>query len=645
MPDFICELRNLQVLEAEFSALSALPQSIGELAQLEELNVSANALTALPKSLGKLTQLKRLRAYSNVLTGLPESLGSLARLIVLDVSHNELATLPEFVNRLMRLQQLSISSNQLTALPEFLGQLALLVRLDVSENKLTELPQSLGRLARLLVLDVSHNQLSGLPDSLSRLRSLQQLSLHGNEALGIPAEILGPTVEEMMRGPDIRAAAPASILEYYFRTRGGRRALNEAKLILVGRGGVGKTCLIKRLLYNTFDEQEHETPGIDIQPWEIEVADGDHVRLHVWDFGGQRILHGTHQFFLTERTLYLLVLSGREDSATQDAEYWLQLIRSFGGNSKVIIALNKSRQHPFDVNRGLLLEKYPFIADFVKTDCKDPALGLEELRDLIFTQTDALEHRKTAFPAEWFSIKERLAGMNENFVTWEQYQEICRRLGETSVNAQRELAKFLHILGIALHYADDPRLQDTRVLKPTWVTDGIYTLLRAVQREKSGGILYPADIGRALDSTNYPGEKHDFLLRLLERFQLCFRLPGNPERYLVAELLGENQPDIKNDAGRSGIGVPLPIRSLAGRIAAALHRANACAQRGESRFAVAYRCRLGTRWLSCSRARRCAGAPGGYSHHWRGADEARPTRDHPRKVRRAASRFEGPCRG
>src|SRR5262249_12093289 len=147
--------------------------------------------------------------------------------------------------------------------------------------------------------------------------------------------------------------------------------LNEAKLILVGRGGVGKTSLIKRLVHDTFDEGEPETPGVNIQPWELKMPDGDTVRLHVWDFGGQRILHGTHQFFLTERTLYLLVLSGREDSATQDAEYWLQLIRSFGENSRVIIALNKSTKHPFDLNRGLLLEKYPFIADFVKTDCQD----------------------------------------------------------------------------------------------------------------------------------------------------------------------------------------------------------------------------------------------------------------------------------
>ena len=68
-----------------------------------------------------------------------------------------------------------------------------------------------------------------------------------------------------------------------------------------------------------FDPKRKETPGIEIHTWPLKHG-GETVRLHVWDFGGQEILHATHQFFLTERTLYLLVLTGREGKATEDAE-------------------------------------------------------------------------------------------------------------------------------------------------------------------------------------------------------------------------------------------------------------------------------------------------------------------------------------
>ncbi len=539
---------NARELDLSDLELAKLPEALGQLTQLQHLDVSVNRLTALPEALGQLTQLQHLDGSVNQLTALPEALGQLTQLQHLYVFVNRLTALPEALGQLARLQHLAVSVNPLTALPEALGQLTQLQHLAVSDNQLTALPEALGQLTQLQHLAVSDNQLTALPKSLRQLKNLKGLYLHANPVLGLPPEVLGPDIRRVRSNKE-KPANPAEILEYYFRTRGGSRPLNEAKLILVGYGQAGKTCLIKRMLYNTFNQQEPETPGIEIQPWQVKVPSGDDVRLHVWDFGGQEILHATHQFFLTERTVYLLVLNGRTgqgDRATLDAEYWLQLIRSFGGNSRVIVALNKWRQNPFDVNRGLLLEKYPFIADIVKTECDEPKFGLGELKDAILRETDALEHRKVKFPAGWFAIKERLAKMSEkdeNVVTWEAYQKICGNLGEHDPQAQRNLAKFLHILGIALNYADDPRLRDTHVLNPRWVTEGIYTLLRVGQKGNRAGVLARTDLAAVLDSRNYPADCYDFLLRLMEKFQLCFELRAGSGRYLVPELLGENQPD------------------------------------------------------------------------------------------------------
>ncbi len=575
LPAELGQLTKLQYLDVSGNQLTTLPESVGQLKQLREFEGSSNKLEALPESLGQLTRLRTLDLSGNWLGGLPESVSRLKRLEYFDVSDNRLSKLPEklgnlaqlqYLNvgfnpllrvlsdslgRLTRLEYLGVSMNSLTALPESLRQLSVLRCLDISGNLLSSLPESFSALSELRYLFSANNELTSLPMALrARLSALEVLDLNGNEALGLPPEILGPSTysTHWQRQPlkitlHPPLPPPAAIVDYYFRVRRSRRPLNEAKLIIVGRGGVGKTCLIKRMLHNTFNEREPETPGIEIQPWQVTLAEGDAVRLHVWDFGGQEILHATHQFFLTERTLYLLVLSGREGNPTQDAEYWLQLIRSFGGDSPVIIALNKSVQYRFDVNRELLLEKYPVIAGFVQTDCED-ASGIQKLKDLIRDRTEALEHRKVAFPADWFEIKERLSGMTENFVTWDQYQEICRSQGEQDPEAQRQLATFLHILGIALNYRDDPRLKETHVLNPRWVTEGIYTLLRAGQKQWREGVLTRADLPTVLDEERYPKFRHAFLLHLMERFQLCFRLPGKDERYLVPELLGENQPDL-----------------------------------------------------------------------------------------------------
>jgi internalin A len=86
------------------------------------------------------------------------------------------------------------------------------------------------------------------------------------------------------------------------------------------------------------------------------------------------------------------------------------------------------------------------------------------------------------------------------------------------------------------------------VLNPRWVTEGIYTILRAGQKGNCNGALAKSDLITMLDSKHYPQDTHDFLLRLMEKFQLCFKLPLHLNYFdcwLVPELLNETQPEIK----------------------------------------------------------------------------------------------------
>jgi internalin A len=537
LPESLGQLTELRELYLNGNQLAALPESLGQLAQLRILDFSNNQLTVLPESLGYLSQLQCLALNYNQVTVLPESLGQLAQLQYLALTGNQLTALPESLGQLAQLQYLALTGNQLTALPESLGQLAQLQDLYLSGNQLTALPESLGQLAQLRELYVNGNQLSELPDSLRNLTSLKQLFLHGNDALGMPLEVLGPTGKEITR--EKQFAKPADILEYYFRVRRGRRPLNEAKLILVGRGAVGKTSIVNRLVYGIFKD-EKKTEGINITEWKLRLTGKEEVRLNIWDFGGQEIMHATHQFFLTQRSLYLLVLNGREGGEDADAEYWLKLIESFGGDSPVIVVLNKIKEHPFDVNRRALQQKYP-IREIIKTDCAD-GTGIEELRSAIERETDRLEDLRKAFPAGWFDIKDQLASMKDNYVSFERYREICREHGEMDEKAQQDLSGFLHRLGIVLNYRDDPRLQDTHVLSPHWVTNGIYKILNSEKLEKKKGEIRLNDLAKVLDKTEYPATMRRFIFDLMKKFELCFSFPEDDTHYLIPELLDKQQP-------------------------------------------------------------------------------------------------------
>jgi internalin A len=283
-----------------------------------------------------------------------------------------------------------------------------------------------------------------------------------------------------------------------FLTRGGSHPLNEAKLILVGRGGVGKTCVVNRLVRDRFDSNEKKSDGIRITRWNVRLSATDEVRLHIWDFGGQEIMHSTHQVFLSQRSLYLLVLTGREGGEDADAEYWLQLIESFGGESPVIVVLNKIKEQHFDLNRRALQQRYPSIRDFVATDCGHEKAGLDKLDAVIRRETEQLEGLRDSFPASWFKIKDRLASMKENYLSFERYRELCENMGEQDSDAQERLAGYLHKLGLALNFKDDPRLRDTHVLNPHWITNGIYTILNAESLAKQKGIIRLTKFGELL---------------------------------------------------------------------------------------------------------------------------------------------------
>ncbi len=107
------------------------------------------------------------------------------------------------------------------------------------------------------MLDLSKNQLTALPPEIGKLTDLQRLYLNSNQLPEIPPEIMA------------RSNQPSALVSYYFdqvdaSRKGESRPLNEAKMVLVGEPKVGKTCLRKRLLHDTFAPQEPMTLGIDI---------------------------------------------------------------------------------------------------------------------------------------------------------------------------------------------------------------------------------------------------------------------------------------------------------------------------------------------------------------------------------------------
>lgn len=538
LPPQIGQLTTLNALNLSSNQLTKLPPQIKRLVALKSLDVSNNKLTSLPPVASRLESLTSLSLDGNRISSLPKLIGDLKGLKLLSLDSNKLGLLPSEIGRLRALGTLSLNDNKLSSLPPEIGQLAELTHLALNRNRLNLLPSEIGKLTGLQTLLLERNALKQLPRVLLKLSRLRELALNGNGALRLPPELLGPgrTV-----GSESGASSPRAILDFYFsREFEGAEAMREVRLLLVGRGRVGKTSLLKALRSEQPDKHEPETPGITVRRLDIACPQGGAIG-HVWDFGGQEFLHGTHQIFLAERCVYLLVLEGRSSNWEAETDYWLRFIQSFGGSSPVIVVLGKYVEHPFSVDRFRLQERCPQIVGFVEIDSFD-GLGIPKLQELLAQTVDGMKDVWLGVPKSWHAVKQQLTDMPQSFLEYRDYQALCDELGVSDEEKQDSLAQTLHRLGIALNFRDHHRLRQTSVLKPEWVTEAIYGLLRYVQKRDCAGVLERAWVKEALDQATYPVDKHRFVIELMERFEVAFQLEGT-QKWLIPELLREEQPE------------------------------------------------------------------------------------------------------
>lgn len=458
---------------------------------------------------------------------------------LLDLSHLNIKEVPPSLRRLTEIELLDLGFNPIERLPSWITELQGLKAIGLVRSRVRSLPSEIGKLRGLRGLGLGLTPLESLPPSIKEL-PLQYLFLRGNKNLRLPRSILERPAGEILR--------------YYFEAKKGD-PLGELKLLVVGRGGAGKTTLVKRLAGEKPNKKELETHSISIRELMLSCQKGQ-VRTRAWDFGGQEILHSTHQFFLTERSLYLLVLEPRSGLAQRDAEYWLKLIEMQGGGSPVIIAMNWSNGRPWRVDEVKLRRKFPFIVGFLSTDGLNGD-GVDELRRLLIQVVDdRMKEVWLPFPTRWRQIKDCVASMRENFLTYSQFIKLCISFGEDDPPAQSDLAGILHALGLALYFGNDPRLHDTRVLNPGWVTGGVYAVIRAPTVATNNGQLAVEDMPVVLSEAqnqnvikivDYPPESHRFILELMRAFQLCYaseETAGRPSRFLVPELLPEFEPEM-----------------------------------------------------------------------------------------------------
>ncbi|PZO19892.1 MAG: hypothetical protein DCF25_07770, partial [Leptolyngbya foveolarum] len=509
---FLSKLTGLTTLNLSNNGITDC-SFLSELAGLTTLNLSSNRITDC-SFLRELAGLTMLNLSNNRITDW-SFLSKLMELTTLDLRYNRIADC-SFLSELTELTTLNLRYNRIMDW-SFLSELTGLTTLDLSDNRITEIPKRLAE-GRMAV-------------EVDNLSASSYINLYNNSIEAPPLEIV--------------RQGNVAILSYYDQlTIQGQDHLYEAKMLIVGEGEAGKTTLSQKILTPNCPllHVDDRTRGISIKTHIFTCPDKDspeHERdfhLNIWDFGGQEIYHYTHRFFLSKRSLYVLVADNRKDDT--DFNYWLNIIEQFADSSPLIIVLNEKGDIQRTCNRAELRSRYPdSIKEILsvnfktheepdKTKANDRLKGINTLVSHIQHCAQNLPHIGEPVPARWVDVRQSIKTDSRNYIYREQFDELCQDQDITAPTDINTLLGYFHDLGILLHFAASPFLRDRVILKPTWATNAVYRIFDDDRIKAKAGRFTRQDCADIWQDPQYR-HMHDVLIELMKNFRLIYET--NPD--------------------------------------------------------------------------------------------------------------------
>jgi len=212
-------------------------------------------------------------------------------------------------------------------------------RKDFTNEVATHVPWE--SLNSLTSIDLRNCSLKSIPIGIAKLdpNVLTSLRFEGNPLVGFHRSLV-----------ESRASPRDIIVNIQESLKGGVVAFNEMKVMVVGEPAVGKTTMLK-ILYgqNTQELLAHPcvaTDGIDLGEITLEG-----YRLMFWDFAGQEVYRYTHQLFLSDNAVCLVMfrLTTVDEEAHQQLIYWMDSVLQRAPNSTCLLIGTCAQNFPKDV--------------------------------------------------------------------------------------------------------------------------------------------------------------------------------------------------------------------------------------------------------------------------------------------------------
>ena len=390
-------------------------------------------------------------------------------------------------------------------------------------------------------LDLSNCGLTELPKGFCCLdeHKVVKINLEGNPFSDVIVDAV------------VREGSAKDIILMAKELKGGGMELKEKKVLVVGDAAVGKTTLLRGLRGENEVGAKVATDGIEIGELRLEG-----VVLNCWDFAGQEVYRYTHQLFMSDDSIYIVLfnLSHSIPSICSQLTYWFDSISHRAQDSEIILVGTHASVVPNRKKKQVKKQVVEKFGGYVKRD----VLVVDSLNG------DGLENMKNALsevalqnlprvPRLFEEIRQsfqqyRDSGKGSHFVEMNQLKQDVGNT-KTLKNLTDESWEWcLRVLncvgGIVLvdwdSYAGNKRFRSTFVIvRPSWLVDMFKTVVTMRHNFVKDGIISIEGLRKCWKE--YDSSMHDLLLEALEKFDVVCRLSG--DKVIVPCLLPDCPPD------------------------------------------------------------------------------------------------------
>jgi small GTP-binding protein len=157
---------------------------------------------------------------------------------------------------------------------------------------------------------------------------------------------------------------------------------NIFKVIVIGEGGVGKTCLVRKYVDDVFAQDMKMTIGVDLSVKRISDGGGEKI-LQIWDLGGQPHFKEVADIYFRGAKGILAVYDVTRRASMDRLVDWIERVQTILGRIPMVVVANKiDLRNPGEGINGVENEEgaefaSKYGAPYVEASAKDN-LGVDE---------------------------------------------------------------------------------------------------------------------------------------------------------------------------------------------------------------------------------------------------------------------------